>query len=168
MKSATPGQPRDLLVPSIEQIWGAAAYASAGFTGAGLGRAVVGDRGVAAAVSYAENSYSVYVLAEHGALGGMLLLSAYLMLTYAVGRLVKLSSTNDGPAMRATRALFLVAVLIVVVPAVYVALSNVGALPITGQNMPFLGLNAWSDVAICAGVIGMLVTGAIHTAEGTA
>jgi hypothetical protein len=167
LMSATPGQPRDLLVPSIEQIWGAAAYASAGFTGAGLGRAVVGDRGVAAAVSYAENSYSVYVLAEHGALGGILLLLAYLMLTYAVGRLVTLSSTNDGPTMRATRALFVVAVLIVVVPAVYVALSNVGALPITGQNMPFLGLNAWSDVAICAGVIGMLVTGAIHTAEGT-
>jgi hypothetical protein len=167
LMSATPGQPRDLLVPSIEQIWGAAAYASAGWTGAGLGRAVVGDRGVAEAVSYAENSYSVYVLAEHGALGGILLLLAYLMLTYAVGRLVTLSSTNDGPTMRATRALFVVAVLIVVVPAVYVALSNVGALPITGQNMPFLGLNAWSDVAICAGVIGMLVTGAIHTAEGT-
>ncbi len=167
LMSATPGQPRDLLVPSIEQIWGAAAYASAGWTGAGLGRAVVGDRGVAEAVSYAENSYSVYVLAEHGALGGMALLLAYLMLTYAVGKLVNRSATNDGPTMRATRALFLVAVLIVVVPAVYVALSNIGALPITGQNMPFLGLNAWSDVAICAGVIGMLVTGAIHTAEGT-
>jgi len=31
--------------------------------------------------------------------------------------------------------------------------------------MPFLGLNAWSDVAICAGVIGILITGAIRGVE---
>jgi hypothetical protein len=51
----------------------------------------------------------------------------------------------------------------VTVPAVYVALSNIGAVPITGQNMPFLGLNSWSDVTLCAGVVGILVTGAIRT-----
>ena len=164
--SAAPGQPLNLLKPSIEQIWGAAAYSSAGATGAGLGRAVVGDRGVAAAVSYAENSYAVYILAEHGALGGIVILLAYLLLTGAVGYLLMLSAGNNGPAMRSIRALLLVAVLIIVVPAVYVALSNIGVLPITGQNMPFLGLNAWSDVAICAGAIGMLITSAIHNAEG--
>ena len=164
--SAAPGQPLNLLKPSIEQIWGAAAYSSAGATGAGLGRAVVGDRGVAAAVSYAENSYAVYILAEHGAWGGIVILLAYLVLTGAVGYLLMLSAGNNGPAMRSIRALLLVAVLIIVVPAVYVALSNIGILPITGQNMPFLGLNAWSDVAICAGAIGMLITSAIHNAEG--
>jgi hypothetical protein len=31
--------------------------------------------------------------------------------------------------------------------------------------MPFLGLNAWSDVAICAGVVGILITGAIRRAH---
>ena len=157
--AAAPSEARDLLMPSIEQIWGAAAYSSAGATGVGLGRAVIGDRGVATAVSYAENSYSVYVLAEHGWLGGVMVLAAYLLLVFAVGMLVRESLGNDGATMRAIRALFLVAVLIVVVPAVYVALSNIGALPITGQNMPFLGLNAWSDVAVCAGVIGMPVAG---------
>ena len=55
------------------------------------------------------------------------------------------------------------ATLIVIIPAVYVALSNLGVVPITGQNMPFLGLNAWSDVTLCAGVIGILITGAIRT-----
>jgi cell division protein FtsW (lipid II flippase) len=108
----------------------------------------------------------VYILAEHGALGGIVILLAYLLLTGAVGYLLMRSAGNNGPAMRAIRALFLVAVLIIVVPAVYVALSNIGVLPITGQNMPFLGLNAWSDVAICAGAVGMLVTSAIHNAEG--
>jgi hypothetical protein len=32
--------------------------------------------------------------------------------------------------------------------------------------MPFLGLNAWSDVTLCAGVIGILITGAIRTESG--
>jgi cell division protein FtsW (lipid II flippase) len=167
LMSAAPGEPRDLLMPSIEQIWGAAAYASAGFTGVGLGKAPIGDRGVAIAVSYAENSYSVYVLAEHGWFGGVVVLACYLLLAIAVGILVHLSSKNDGPRTRAIRAQFLVAVLVMVIPAVYVALSNIGVLPITGQNMPFLGLNAWSDVAVCAGVIGMLVTCAIHNVEAT-
>jgi hypothetical protein len=44
-------------------------------------------------------------------------------------------------------------------------MSNLGAVPITGQNMPFLGLNAWSDVALCAGVVGIMITGAIRRAE---
>jgi hypothetical protein len=73
--------------------------------------------------------------------------------------------TANTPSYRASRALFLVAALIVAFPALYVALSNVGFVPITGQNMPFLGLNAWSDVAICAGVIGILITGTMRGLE---
>jgi hypothetical protein len=52
-----------------------------------------------------------------------------------------------------------------VIPASYVALSNLGIVPITGQNMPFLGLNAWSDVALVAGAIGIIITGAMRRAE---
>jgi uncharacterized membrane protein YphA (DoxX/SURF4 family) len=76
---------------------------------------------------------------------------------------------GDTPAAyRASRALFLVATLIVAIPAAYVALSNLGIVPITGQNMPFLGLNAWSDVALCGGVIGILITGAIRRSHEAA
>jgi hypothetical protein len=147
--AANPGPARDLLIPSIEQIWGSAAYAHAGALGVGLGQAVVGGRGVAEAVSYAENTFSVFVLAEIGAVGMM-----------------ALGGAAETPASyRASRALFLVAALIVAIPASYVALSNLAIVPITGQNMPFLGLNAWSDVAICAGVIGILITGAIRGVE---
>jgi len=163
--SAKPGQARDLLIPSIEQIWGGTTYASAGFWGGGLGQAVVGGRGVAEPVSYAENTFSVFVLAEHGAFGGMLVLALYLLLTIAVGSTAMAGSTEAPAAYRASRALFLVATLIIAIPAAYVALSNLGAVPITGQNMPFLGLNAWSDVAICAGVVGILITGAIRRAH---
>jgi hypothetical protein len=163
--AAKPGPARDLLIPSIEQIWGAAAYAAAGPLGVGLGQAVVGGRGVAEPVSYAENTFSVFVLAEHGAVGGLLVLSLYLLLIGAVGVLAMGGATETTASYRASRALFLVAALIVAVPASYVALSNLGVVPITGQNMPFLGLNAWSDVAICAGVIGILITGAIRGVE---
>jgi hypothetical protein len=162
--AAGPGPARDLLVPSIEQIWGAKAYANAGWFGEGLGRAVVGGRGVAEAVSYAENTFSVFVLAEHGAIGGMLVLALYALLIGAIAALV-IGSTTDIPSYRASRALFVVAGLIVAFPAVYVALSNIGLVPITGQNMPFLGLNAWSDVTICAGVVGILITGALRGLE---
>ena len=163
--SAKPGQARDLLIPSIEQIWGGTTYASAGFWGGGLGQAVVGGRGVAEPVSYAENTFSVFVLAEHGAFGGMLVLGLYLLLTIAVGSTAMAGSTEAPAAYRASRALFLVATLIIAIPAAYVALSNLGAVPITGQNMPFLGLNAWSDVTLVAGAIGIIITGAMRRAE---
>ena len=166
--SARPGGARDLLIPSIEQIWGGTTYASAGFWGSGLGQAVVGGRGVAEPVSYAENTFSVFVLAEHGAFGGMLVLGLYLLLTIAVGSTAMIGPGETPAAYRASRALFLVATLIIAIPAAYVALSNLGVVPITGQNMPFLGLNAWSDVAICAGVIGIFITGAIRRSHEAA
>lgn len=159
--AAAPGEARDLLRPSIEQIWGARAYASAGLTGEGLGQAAIGGRGVAEAVSYAENTFSVFVLAEHGMVGGLLVLALYALLGLGVASLI-LGKPGDTPSYRASRALFLVAGLIVVIPAFYVALSNVGAVPITGQNMPFLGLNSWSDVVVCSGVVGILITGALR------
>lgn len=166
--AAHPGPARDLLIPSIEQIWGAKAYASSGMWGEGLGRAVVGGRGVAEAVAYAENTFAVFILAEHGALGGVLVLALYGLLTFAVATLA-MSQAAITSSYRASRALFLIGALIITIPAYYVALSNLGMVPITGQNMPFLGLNGWSDVAICAGVLGILVTGALRAfAEGEA
>lgn len=162
--AAAPGAARDLLLPSIEQIWGAKAYASAGLWGDGLGQATIGGRGVAETVAYAENTFAVFVLSEHGAVGATLVLALYGLLMVAVVRLA-LRTMGGTPAYRASRTLFMVAALIVVFPACYVALSNVGQVPITGQNMPFLGLNAWSDVAICAGVIGILITGTLRAVE---
>lgn len=162
--AAAPGVARDLLIPSIEQIWGARAYAQAGWLGAGLGRAPVGGRGVAESVSAAENAFSVFVLAEHGALGGVLVLLLYGTLTLAVLWLT-VGDADRTPSRRANRALFLVAAMAIAFPACYVALFNLAIVPITGQNMPFLGLNAWGDVALCAGVVGILVTGSLRGLE---
>ncbi|MGD8361116.1 MAG: hypothetical protein PVJ04_06765, partial [Gemmatimonadota bacterium] len=43
-------------------------------------------------------------------------------------------------------------VLWLTLPAVYVAASNLGLVPLTGQNMPFLGLNSWADVILVSGL----------------
>jgi hypothetical protein len=162
--AARPGLARDLLLPSIEQAWASRAYSAAGAWGVGLGAAPIG-RGVAEAVSYAENTFAVYVLHEHGVVGGVAVMLAYLTFALAVMLLVR-ATPQPTESLRASRAMFLVAALVVTIPAVYVALSNVGVVPITGQNMPFLGLNAWSDVTLCAGVVGILVTGALRTEAG--
>src|SRR5205085_6898399 len=106
-------------------------------------------------------------LAEHGAIGAVLVLGLYLFLTGAVAVNALTGDTEAPASYRASRALFLVAALVVAIPAAYVAMSNLGAVPITGQNMPFLGLNAWSDVAVCAGVVGIMITGAIRRVEET-
>jgi len=167
--AARPGNARDLLMPSIEQVWGGRAYSAAGINGQGQGTAPTRGHGIAEAVSYAENSFAVYVLYEHGALGGVFLLTTYLVFAWAVLVAMHNSVTlqaqagGGGASLRASRALFLVAALLVAIPASYVALSNVGVVPITGQNIPFLGLNAWSDVTLAAGVCGMLLTAAIRT-----
>lgn len=158
---ARPGSGRDLLIPSIEQAWASRAYSAAGLLGVGLGAAPIG-RGIAESVSYAENSYAVYVLHEHGVVGGVAVLLAYLTFAGAVLLMIR-ATPAPTESLRASRAMFLVAALIVTIPAVYVALSNVGVVPITGQNMPFLGLNAWSDVTLCAGIVGILITGALRS-----
>jgi hypothetical protein len=167
--AAYPGNARDLLMPSIEQVWGGRAYSASGLAGHGQGTAPTRGHGIAEPVSYAENSFAVYVLYEHGALAGILLLATYLAFAYAVlsamyGSMSKqVVQGAEHAELRASRALFLVAALLVTVPTAYVALSNVGVVPITGQNIPFLGLNAWSDVTLAAGVCGMLMTAAVRT-----
>jgi hypothetical protein len=53
-------------------------------------------------------------------------------------------------------------VLWLTLPAVYVAASNLALVPLTGQNMPFLGLNSWADVILGSG----LATGIVFSLAG--
>ena len=53
-------------------------------------------------------------------------------------------------------------VLWLVLPAIYVAASNLAMVPLTGQNMPFLGLNSWADVVLVSG----LATGVVFCLAG--
>ena len=158
-----PGETREYLLRAIEQTWGTRAYAAGGLTGTGLGESPVGGRGIAEAVAYAENSFAVFVLSENGALGGLALLLCYFVVV--AGTVVLLTHRTDlliGERNHAMRALLVLSLGLLVLPACYVGLSNVGALPITGQNMPFIGLNAWSDVLFCTGIVSFFLVAALR------
>jgi cell division protein FtsW (lipid II flippase) len=151
--------------PSREQVWGGLAYAASGWTGTGFAGTTLLGRGVPTAVSYAEDTFAVYVLSEHGALGGLAVLLLYLALLVVVGIWVvrvraTIQETSTGLvvlAMTVGGALWLT------IPAVYVAASNLGLVPLTGQNMPFLGLNSWADVVLVSGMAtGIVVALATH------
>jgi cell division protein FtsW (lipid II flippase) len=176
--SAAPSPAREEILRSLEQAWGGRAYAASGYFGEGLAGPTVIGRGVPVPISYAENTFSVYVLSEHGLLGGSAVLLLYVWLVLTVVLLLLRTRKSDKPTtapwsatsawQAATTddislAVVVGAALMLTIPAAYVAASNLGIVPLTGQNMPFLGLNAWSDVtfvsAMVSAMIAMLFSG---------
>lgn len=151
---AGPSEALFAAAPSLEQVWGGRAYSASGWTGTGLAGTGALGRGVPTVVSYAENAFAVYVLSEHGALGGLTVLLAYLSLLVVVGIWIfrMRAGRNASPDQLAVLALTVGGVLWLALPAAYVAASNLGMLPLTGQNMPFLGLNSWADVVLVSGI----------------
>jgi cell division protein FtsW (lipid II flippase) len=163
---SAPSLTREQVVPALEQIWGGRAYAASGLTGKGLANQTAIGRGVAVPVSYAENTFSVYVLAEHGFLGGLVVLACYLALIIGAFFFVwRVSNASDVASVPGETALAVVVggVLMLTVPALYVAAANVGVVPLTGQNMPFLGLNAWSDVVFVAALFSAILAMLLDT-----
>ncbi len=163
---AGPSPAREEIVPALEQVWGGRAYSASGLAGHGLAGPTVIGRGVPAAVSDAENAFSVYLIAEHGFLGGLAVLAAYIVM--AIVPLVVLWSIYRGsPDVNrpddTAIAVLVGGILLITVPAVYVAASNLAMVPLTGQNMPFLGLNAWSDVTFVGGIITAILAVLLDT-----
>lgn len=151
------GYAQSTLVAAVEQHWGVQAYAAGGgIWGEGLGKVQV-FRGVAEPVSYAENTFSVYVLGEHGAVGGIVVLLSYVVILLGAAWHVYTLEKRRERWEDGTEAF--VGATLLAVPAAYVAASNVGLLPITGQNMPFLGINGWSDVIFCCMAVGLIIQG---------
>jgi hypothetical protein len=158
---AGPSEALFAAAPSRDQVWGGRAYAATGLTGTGFAGTAILGRGVPTAVSYAENTFSVYVLSEHGALGGLGVLLAYLALLVVAGVWIyrvhgTIQETRLGLAVL---AMTVGGVLWLTLPAIYVAASNLALVPLTGQNMPFLGLNSWADVVLVSGLATGIVFG---------
>src|SRR5206468_11927235 len=76
------------------------------------------------------------------------------------------SGVDRGVADDSPLAVVVGGALMLTIPAAYVAASNLGIVPLTGQNMPFLGLNAWSDVSFVGAMISAMAV-ALWRAEGT-
>jgi len=158
---AGPSEALFAAAPSREQVWGGRAYAASEMTGTGFAGTTVLGRGIPTAVSYAENTYSVYILSEHGGLGGIGILLAYMSLLLVVGIWIfrTHSTIQETRLGLAVLAMTVGGVLWLVLPAVYVAASNLAMVPLTGQNMPFLGLNSWADVVLVSGLATGIVFG---------
>ena len=163
---AAPSPAREEIVPALEQIWGGRAYAASGLAGHGLAGPTVIGRGVPVTVSDAENAFSVYLVAEHGFLGGLAVLAAYIVMAivplavlWSIHRTPPDAQRPDDTAM----AVLVGGVLLITIPAMYVAASNLAMVPLTGQNMPFLGLNAWSDVAFVGGIVTAILAVLLDT-----
>ena len=163
--SAAPSPGREEILRSLEQAWGGRAYAASGLLGEGLAGPTVIGRGVPVPISYAENTFSVYVLSEHGLLGGIAVLLLYVWIALAVALYAWRERLpvprSDGAHARDSDDSALAVVvggsLMLTIPAAYVAASNLGIVPLTGQNMPFLGLNAWSDVTFVSAMVSAMV-----------
>lgn len=150
------------ILNTLQQDWGMQYYSALGGTG---GRGYFGadflDRGVTTPVALAENSYAVFVLSEHGWLGGVAVLWVYLALVVVL--LVAAAFACDQAAF-VPRALLLTGVAAFwTLPTLYMVAANASLLPLTGQNVPWLGLLSPADAALGA-ILGALALHALPRA----
>ncbi|HUQ82733.1 MAG TPA: hypothetical protein VM076_16400 [Gemmatimonadaceae bacterium] len=154
------------IVSTLQQDWGMRAYAASGRTwGNGLYGTSYTRRAISEDVALTDNAFAVFVLSEHGFAGGAVLLSAYL----ALALLLLGSATIAGRAVNEVpRGILLGGLaMYVAVPALYMAAANVSLLPLTGQNLPLLGLRSGADVAFASWTLALAVI-ALPRAVGTA
>jgi cell division protein FtsW (lipid II flippase) len=133
-------------VRTLQQYWGISHFAAGGTTGRGYFGSGYADWIVPRPVALTENVFSTFVLSEHGWAGGVAVLLAYLAialaLLYGAWRTTDRSATSPRALLLAGIAAFWL------VPALYIAGANGLVLPLTGQNMPMLGLLSRADVAL--------------------
>jgi len=154
------------IVSTLQQDWGMRAYAASGGTwGNGLYGTPYTRRAISEDVALTDNAFAVFVLSEHGFAGGAVLLSVYL----ALALLLLASATIAGRAVNEVpRGILLGGLaMYVAVPALYMAAANVSLLPLTGQNLPLLGLRSGADVAFASWTLALAVI-ALPRAAGAA
>ena len=154
------------IVSTLQQDWGMRAYAASGGTwGNGLYGTAYTRRAISEDVALTDNAYAVFVLSEHGFAGGAALLSVYL----ALALLLLASAMIAGRAVNEVpRGILLGGLaMYVAVPALYMAAANVSLLPLTGQNLPLLGLRSGADVAFASWTLALAVI-ALPRATGPA
>ena len=140
---------------ALHHDWGIRDYAAGGTSGDGYLGTHVGtrSRGISWPIALSDNVFSVFVLSEHGWAGGTAVLIVYCFLALALllGARIAIRSRETAPV-----AFVLVGLaLFIIVPALYMAGANGSLLPLTGQNMPMLGIISRADAAFGTWVIGL-------------
>jgi hypothetical protein len=151
------------IVNTLIQEWGIRSHASLGRTrGNGLFSLGFSEGAIRAREAVTDNAFSVFVLSEHGFLGGAALVGVYLGLAL----IMLAAAVVAGRAfVEVPRALLLTAcAALLLVPAYYMVAANVGSLALTGQNLPLLGLRSGADVALFCWIIALAIA-ALPTAD---
>jgi hypothetical protein len=102
-----------------------------------------------------DNAFSVFVLSEHGFVGGAALIGVY----FALAIVLLAGAVIAGRAfVEVPRAVLLTAcAALLLVPAYYMIAANVGSLALTGQNLPLLGLRSGADVALFCWIVALAI-----------
>ncbi len=162
---------------TLEQVMQMRFYATAGdnwLSGLGYGAGEVG-RGLRQ-TSLNDNVFSVFVVSEMGtAVGAALGLIYALLLGVVLHRVLRSKkekhTLHTGRPSLAQAAMLFGLCLSVVFIASYMIAANTGMAPLTGKNLPFLGLNSKSDLIqhllVFALMISMLLRGLVTPATAT-
>lgn len=144
----------DLMLRNSQQNWQMLHYAAQGrYAPTGYGRAPLSNAGMNYPTSLVDCTYATYLLSEHGMLVGWLVILLYVGIMAAIFLGIRLLPTSLGHRM----------VPLVLIGAffgcnsLYMASANLGLVPFTGQNIPFLGLYSWGDLVQCAILLSMAV-----------
>ena len=154
------------IVNTLIQEWGIRSHAAVGHTrGVGLFSLGFSEGAIRAREAVTDNAFSVFVLSEHGFVGGAALIGLYL----ALAVLLLAGAFITGRAfVEVPRALLLTAcAALLLVPAYYMIAANVGSLALTGQNLPLLGLRSGADVALFCWITALAI-GAFPIADRAA
>jgi hypothetical protein len=144
------------IVNTLIQEWGIRSHASLGRTrGGGLFSLGFSEGAIRAREAVTDNAFSVFVLSEHGFMGGAALLGLYLGLAIILlaGAVIAGRAFVEVP-----RSLLLTScAALLLVPAYYMIGANVGSLALTGQNLPLLGLRSGADVALFCWIVALSI-----------
>ncbi|GLC25823.1 hypothetical protein rosag_23360 [Roseisolibacter agri] len=162
---ASPAEAREI-VSTLQQDWGMRAYAALGGTwGRGLYGIPYVPRAIAPDVALTDNVFALWILAEHGFAGALALLLTYLALA---GTLLLAAAHATRRYSTVHRAILLGGLAAyVLMPALYMAAANASLLPLTGQNLPGLGLRSGADAAFVAWLVALALA-ALPTAADDA
>jgi hypothetical protein len=138
-----------VIVNTLQQYWGMRNYTALADTrGQGYFNTDFTNRGTKEAVALTDNVFSVFVLSEHGWIGGVAVLLCYTLLALAL-----LNGALHSSERRAQvpRGILLVGIAgFWLVPTLYLAAANGLIVPLTGQNIPMLGLLSSADIAMAS------------------
>ena len=132
-----------------EHFWTMFHFAARGGSGVGYGSAPIERIPFTDGIAQSDNTYSIYILSEHGYWGGGLVLALYLFLMlYIILILTQHFAGNPAAALLVGGI-----AMTILFSALYHAAGNVGGVPFTGKNFPLLSLNSTSDILL----VGLLL-----------